>query len=44
MSDVNLNGNGRHYALLELSSRVEYALLALVELASHAGESGAIDH
>lgn len=38
MSDVNLNGNGRHYAFLELSSRVEYALLALLELASHSGD------
>jgi Rrf2 family protein len=37
MPDVNLNGNGRHYAFLELSSRVEYALLALLELASYPG-------
>lgn len=34
MSGVNLNGCG--YALLELSPKVEYALLALVELASNA--------
>lgn len=37
MTDGNLNGNGRHYSFLELSSKVEYALLALLELASHSG-------
>lgn len=29
------NGNQPNYALLELSAKVEYALLALMELASH---------
>jgi Rrf2 family protein len=33
MSDVNLDS--RRYALLGLSPRVEYALLALLEMASH---------
>lgn len=37
MSDVK--ANERRYALWELSSKVEYALLALLELASHASDT-----
>lgn len=34
MPDVDLNGNSQTCGLVELSSKVEYALLALLELAS----------
>ncbi len=34
-SNLNTDWNSQNYALLELSAKVEYALLALLELAKH---------
>jgi hypothetical protein len=34
-SILNTDLNSQNYALLDLSAKVEYALLALLELASH---------
>ena len=34
-SNINTDWNSQNYALLELSAKVEYALLALLELAKH---------
>ncbi|MFM6218654.1 MAG: RrF2 family transcriptional regulator [Dolichospermum sp.] len=34
-NNLNTNWNSQNYALLELSAKVEYALLAMLELAKH---------